>query len=162
MGCGKRALCREQQASLVALVQCKSPSKECLRLSVSIRPSGLPQHLGMWVKRRRWASGTHKNFLIQEEEWFMPPGQYWIKEDGDDTFLKSVKAVVYELYTQPAVVSFTHRSHQHGKKKDPNTSLELASWYGQALWQSEHVVSMGAHAENKDHLCLYTTVAKIK
>ncbi len=47
-------------------------------------------------------------------------------------------------------------------KKDPNTSLELASWYEHTIWQSEHVVPKGAHAENKDHLCLYTTVAKTK
>ncbi len=47
-------------------------------------------------------------------------------------------------------------------KKDPNASLELASWYGHTLLQSEHAVPMGAYAEYKDHLCLYTTVAKTK
>jgi hypothetical protein len=45
MGCGKRALCRKQQAPPIALLRCKSPSKECLRPSLSIRPSSLPKHL---------------------------------------------------------------------------------------------------------------------
>ncbi len=47
-------------------------------------------------------------------------------------------------------------------KEDPNASLELASWYGHTLLQSEHDVPRRAHAENKDHLRLYTTVTKTK
>ena len=44
MGCGKRALCRKQQASPIALVRCNSPSKECSRPSLSSQPSSLPKH----------------------------------------------------------------------------------------------------------------------
>ena len=47
-------------------------------------------------------------------------------------------------------------------KEDQNESLELASWCVHILLQSEHDVLRSAHAENKDHLCLYTTEAKIK
>ena len=39
----------------------------------------------------------------------------------------AVKTAVYELRTQSAVVSFTHMFHRHGKKRDLNKSLELAS-----------------------------------
>ena len=45
MGCGKRALCRKQQAPPIALVQCNSPSKECSRPSLSSQPSSVPKHL---------------------------------------------------------------------------------------------------------------------
>ena len=45
MGCGKRALCRKQQAPPIALVRCKSPSKKCSRPSLSSPPSSLPKHL---------------------------------------------------------------------------------------------------------------------
>ena len=40
----KESLCRKHQASPIALVRCKSPFKECLRPSLSIRPSSLPKH----------------------------------------------------------------------------------------------------------------------
>ena len=44
VGCGKRALCRKQQAPPIALVQCNSRSKECSRPSLSSQPSSLPKH----------------------------------------------------------------------------------------------------------------------
>ncbi len=92
----------------------------------------------------------------------MPPRQHWRKGEWDNTPLWSVKAAKHELCTQSAVVSFTHRFHWHGNQRRPEKSLELASWFGHTLLQSEHVVPMGAHAGNKDHLCLHTTVAKTK
>ena len=76
---GKKALCREQQAPPIALVWCNSPSKECLRPSLSIWPSSLPEHLGNVSKEEEVSIRNPKNFLIQEEEWFMPPRQHWKK-----------------------------------------------------------------------------------
>ena len=153
MGCGKRAWCRKQQAPPIALVWCKNPSKECLRPSLSIRPSGLPKHLGMWVKRRRWASGTPKNFLIQEEEWFMPPRQHWKKGEWDDYPLKSVKTVVNELYTQSAVLSFTHKPEA------------CPSTWKQRKTQTRHwnlLVDMGTLSGRVSMLCLKVHMQKIK
>ena len=160
MGCGKRALCREQQAPLIALVWCNSPSKECLSPSLSIWPSSLPKHSGNVSTEEEVSICFPQEFPHAGGREIRATRATLKKREWDNTPLKSVKTVVYELYTQPAVVSFTHRFHQHGNKKDPNTSLELASWYGHTLLQSEHVVPRSAHAKNKDHLCLYTTVAK--
>ena len=155
MGCGKRALCREQQDPLITLVRCNSPSKECLSPNLSIWPSNLPKHLGMWVKRRRWASGTPKNFLIQKEECVIPPGQHWRKGELDDTHLKSVKTVVYELYTQPAVMSFTHRFHQHGHKKDPSHHWNLPVDTGK-LSGRVSMLCLGVHMQKIKTTCVYT------
>ena len=162
MGCGKRALCRKQQLPLMALVWCNSLSKECLSPSLSIWSSSFLEYLGNVSKEEEVSIWTPKNFLIQEEVWFMPPGQHWRQGEWDNTPWKSVKTVVHELYTQPAVVVSLTDSTDMEKRKDPHTSLELASWYRQTLLQSEHVVPMGEPAENKDHLCLYTAVAKTK
>ena len=115
----------------------------------------------MWLKRRRYASGTPKNFLIQEEDWFKPPRQHWKK--GSETIPPcSQLKQQYMSYTLSQLLwVLLTGSIDMETKKDPNTSLELISLYGHTLLQSEHDELRSAHAENKDHLCLYTTVAKI-
>ena len=62
MGCGKRALCREQQALPIALVQCNSPSKECSKPSLSSWPSSLPKHMGNVIQEEEVSTKDPQEF----------------------------------------------------------------------------------------------------
>ncbi len=162
MGCGKRALCRKQQAPPIALVWCKSPLKECSRPSLSRRSSSLPKHLRNVGKEEKMSTeGPPRISSFRRKSDLCHQGN--TEKRGVRYPLVVSQAAKHELCTQSAVlwVSLTW-SIDMDTKKDPNESLELASWCGHTLLQSEHDVLRSAHAENKDHLCLYTIVAKIK
>ncbi len=119
MGCGKRAFCRKQQAPAIALVQCNSPSKECSRLSLSSRPSSSPKHLRNVGKEEEVSTKDPQELLHSGGRVIHAIKATLKTGEQDKTPLQSVETAVYELYTQSAVMRFTHRFHQHGHKGRP-------------------------------------------
>ena len=161
MWCGKRSFCREEQAPLIALVWCNSPSKECLSPSLSIQPSSFPKNLGNVIQEEEVSI---RNPHVPHSRGRVIHVTKITLKTGSETMppcSQSRQQCMSYTLGQLSWVLLT-RSIDMDMKKDPNTSLELVSWYGHTIWQSEHVVPKGAHAENKDHLCLYPTVAETK
>ena len=119
MGCGKRALCRKQQAPPIALVRCNSPSKECSRPSLSSRPSSLPKHSRNVGKEEEVSTKDPQEFPHSGGR-VIHATKATLKKRGVRWYpLVVSQAAKHELCTQSAVVSFTHRFHRHGNKGRP-------------------------------------------
>ena len=98
MGCGKRALQREQQTPLISLVWCNSSFNKCIRYSLSIWPSSLPEHSGNVSKEeeasirtprissfRRKSDSCHQGNTEEKGSETIPPwsqSRQWIKGLG--------------------------------------------------------------------------------
>ena len=111
MGYGKRALFRKQQAPPIALVRCKSPSKECLRPSLSIRPSSLPKHSSNVGKEEEVSTKDPQEFPHLGGR-VKHATKATLKKKGVRRYpLVVSQAAKHEQCSQSAVVSFTHRFH---------------------------------------------------
>ncbi len=161
-GGGKRAWCRKQQSPPIALVQCNSPSKECSRPSLSLWPSSLPKHSKNVGKEEEASTKDPQEFphsggrvihatkaILKKGSEMIPPCSHSKQQNMSYT----LSQLLWVLLTG---------SIDMDTKEDPNESLELASWCGHTLLQSEHDVLRSAHAEKKNHIVSTNNCSKNK